>query len=175
MVFHTSTVPKVPEEAKLVAYGLDWGYSNDPTVLVGVYLRGDEIYMEELLYETRLTNPDIADRLRVLGVDRRVEIIADSSEPKSIEEIHRMNFNIKPAKKGSDSIRIGIDAMRRYKLFITDNSVNLIKEFRNYKWQTDRNARILNIPVDLWNHGVDAVRYVCLNKLIKKTGKYYVS
>lgn len=174
VVFHTSTVPKVPEEAKLVAYGLDWGYSNDPTVLVGVYLRGDEIYMDELLYETRLTNPDIADRLRVLGVDRRMEIIADSSEPKSIEEIHRMNFNIKPAKKGSDSIRIGIDAMRRYKLFITDNSVNLIKEFRNYKWQTDRNARILNIPVDLWNHGVDAVRYVCLNKLIKKTGKYYV-
>jgi len=174
VVFHTATTPKVPENAKLVAYGLDWGFSNDPTVIVGVYLQGDDIYMDELLYETNLTNPDVAKKLRELGVDRRMEIIADSSEPKSIEEIHRMGFNIKGAKKGPDSIRIGIDAMRRYKLYITEASTNLHKEFRNYKWQTDRNGKILNIPVDLWNHGVDAVRYVCLNKLIKKTGKYYI-
>jgi len=106
----------------------------------------------------------------------REAIIADSAEPKSIEEVYRMNFNIKPAKKGADSIRVGIDIMRRYKIHITKNSINTIKEFRNYKWKQDKNGQTLPFPVDSFNHSVDAVRYVCLNKLItNRSGEYYVS
>ena len=85
-----------------------------------------------------------------------------------------MNFNIKPSKKGADSIRIGIDCMRRNVLHVKADSLNAQKEFRNYKWKTDRNGKILNIPVDQDNHIVDAVRYICLNKILKRTGKYYI-
>lgn len=174
VVFRTHEYEKLPENAKFVAYGMDWGFTNDPTALVGVYIRENEIYIEELIYQTRMTNPEIAEKMRSLEIDRHTEIIADSSEPKSIEEIHRMGFNIKPAKKGADSVRIGIDVMRRHKLFIKSDSLNVIKEFRNYKWMTDKNGKILNVPVDAFNHAVDAARYVCINKLIKKTGKYYI-
>ena len=173
-IFQTSVYSDLPEGAKRVAYGLDWGYTNDPTALVAVYVRGNDLYIHELLYSGGLTNPDIANRLRELGIQRNEEVIADSAEPKSIDEIHRQGFNIKPAKKGPDSVRIGIDAMRRYKLHVHVDSLNVQKEFRNYKWKTDKNNRMLNEPIDKWNHGVDCVRYVCLNKLIRKTGQYVI-
>lgn len=173
-IFQTSTYSELPAGAKRVAYGLDWGYTNDPTALVAVHLHGNDLFIEELIYSGGLTNPDIAERLRDYAISRTDEIIADSAEPKSIDEVHREGFNIKPAKKGPDSIRIGIDAMRRYKLHVHENALNVQKEFRNYKWKTDKDGRMLNVPRDQFNHAVDAVRYVCLNKLIRKTGTYYV-
>jgi len=173
-IFQTTTYDDLPEGAKLVAYGLDWGYTNDPTAVVSVHRHDNDLYIDELIYSGGLTNPDIAQRLRDLDIKRNDEIIADSAEPKSLEEVHREGFNIKPARKGPDSVRIGIDAMRRYKLHVRDTAVNIQKEFRNYKWQTDRNGRMLNTPRDEWNHAVDAVRYVCLNKLTRKTGQYYL-
>lgn len=173
-IFQTTTYETLPDQAKLVAYGLDWGYTNDPTAIVSVHLHDNNLYIRELAYSGGLTNPDIARTLRELGLTRTEEIIADSAEPKSIDEVHREGFNIKPAKKGPDSVRIGIDCMRRYRLHIHVDSLNTQKEFRNYKWQTDRNGRMLNKPIDQWNHAVDAVRYVCLNKLIRKTGQYFV-
>ena len=106
---------------------------------------------------------------------RHDEIIADSAEPKSIETIHRLNFNIRGAKKSGDSIRVGIDTMRRHRLFVKHDSLNAQKEFRNYKWKTDKNGKMLSVPVDNFNHLIDAVRYVCLNKILRKTGKYYIS
>ena len=174
-IFQFSIYSKVPATAKPLAYGMDWGYANDPTALVLVYLDGDDLYVEELLYQTRMTNTDIADELRRLGLDRRAEIIADSAEPKSIDELHRMGFNIKPSKKGPDSVRIGIDLMRRYRLHVREEDVNAQKEFRNYKWMTDKNGKVLNQPVDAFNHIVDAVRYICLNKIMRKTGHYVYS
>ena len=103
-------------------------------------------------------------------------IIADSAEPKSLEEMHRLGWNIKPSKKGPDSVRQGIDIMKRHKLHIVQGSNNLIKEMRNYKWQTDKNGRNINRPVDTFNHAIDAVRYVCLNQLTTShSGKYYIS
>lgn len=176
-IFQSGVYSELPERAKLVAYGLDWGFSTDPTALIAVHIEDNALYLEELLYSGGMTNPDIAVRMRELNIQRNDEIIADSAEPKSIEELHRSSgggFNIKGAKKGPDSIRIGIDAMRRYKLYIHEKSVNLQKEFNNYKWKTDKNGRMLQVPVDSWNHGVDAVRYVCLNKLIRKTGQYFI-
>ena len=161
-------------QGRLIGYGLDFGFTNSPTALVEVRQLDDSLYIRELLYEKRLTNTDLANKMKELGVDRQTEIVGDSAEPKSIEEIYRQGFNIKPAKKGA-GIHLGIDIMRRYKLNITKDSLNAIKEFRGYKWATDKNGDVLNTPVKVNDHLVDAVRYLCLNKLsINHSGKYYI-
>ena len=161
-------------QGKLIGYGLDFGFTNSPTALVEVRQQDDQLYIKELLYQKRLTNTDLANKLKELGISRQAEIIGDSAEPKSIEEIYRQGFNIKPAKKGA-GIHLGLDIMRRYKLHITKDSVNAIKEFRGYKWATDKNGDVLNTPVKVNDHLVDACRYLCLNKLsINHSGKYYI-
>jgi len=161
-------------QGRLIGYGLDFGFTNSPTALAEVRLLDDSLYIKELLYEKRLTNTDLANKLKEFGIDRQAEIIGDSAEPKSIEEIYRQGFNIKPAKKGA-GIHLGIDIMRRYKLHITKDSLNAIKEFRSYKWATDKNGDVLNNPVKINDHLVDAVRYLCLNKLsVNHSGKYYI-
>jgi phage terminase large subunit len=159
---------------KLVAIGLDWGYTNDPTAVVAVYKRGSAILLHELLYQNGLTNQDIADHLRKLGIGRSWPIIADSAEPKSIEEVHRLGFNIHPATKGADSIRNSIDILKRHPLLVTRESTNLIKELRNYTWDTDKTGASLGVPIDRYNHAIDAVRYVALNKLSANAGGRYV-
>ncbi len=160
--------------SKLVAMGLDWGYTLDPTALVAVYRSGDTLTLHELLYANNLTNQDIATKLREFGINRAWEIVADSAEPKSIEEVHRLGFNIKPAQKGQDSIRNSIDILQRFTLQVTKTSVNLIKELRNYTWDTDRTGASLGVPIDKYNHAIDAVRYVALNKLSQSAGGKYV-
>ena len=173
-----NTIDNIPDNAKLVSYGLDFGFSADPTTIVGVYKHDLDLYIDELLYERGLTNQDIGERIKTMGLEHGAECFADSSEPKSIEELFRLQtgLNIKGAKKGADSIRIGIDVMKRHKLNITKRSVNTIKEFRNYKWIKDKNGDITNKPIDAFNHSIDAVRYVCLNKLmVSYSGKYYIS
>jgi phage terminase large subunit len=161
--------------AKFVALGLDWGFSNDPTALVAIYRQGDCLLIQELLYSTGLTNQDIADKLRMLGITRAWEIVADSAEPKSIEEIYRLGFNIKPAEKGPDSVRNGIDILKRFKLQVTKDSTNLIKELRSYTWATDKEGKNTGVPIDSFNHACDAMRYVALNKLrVSNSGKYVV-
>jgi phage terminase large subunit len=160
--------------SKLVAIGLDWGYTNDPTALVAVYRSSDKLTLHELMYSNNLTNQDIAAKLRELGINRSWEIVADSAEPKSIEEVHRMGFNIKPAQKGQDSIRNSIDILHRFSIQVTKTSTNLIKELRNYTWDTDRTGASLGVPIDKYNHAIDAVRYVALNKLSQSAGGKYV-
>ena len=161
-------------QGRLVGYGLDFGFTNSPTALVAVYQSDDNLYIKEMLYEKRLTNTDLANKMKEFRIDRQSEIIGDSAEPKSIEEIYRQGFNIKPAKKGA-GIHLGIDIMRRYKLHITKDSLNAIKEFRGYKWATDKNGDVLNVPVKVNDHLIDATRYLCLNKLsINHSGKYYI-
>ena len=161
-------------QGRLVGYGLDFGFTNSPSALVAVYQADDNLYIKEMLYEKRLTNTDLANKLREFRIDRQSEIIGDSAEPKTIEEIYRQGFNIKPAKKGA-GIHLGIDIMRRYKLHITKDSLNAIKEFRSYKWATDKNGDVLNTPVKINDHLIDATRYLCLNKLsVNHSGKYYI-
>lgn len=173
-IFITHPVKAIPEGAKELGLGLDWGYVNDPTAIVRVHLHGDEVYVEQLVYETGLTNSDIAQRLKDLGIQRNTPIIADSAEPKSIDEIHRYGFNIKPAKKGPDSVRQGIDIMRRHKLHVLESGTDTLKEFRNYKWDTDKNGKVLNVPRDDWNHAIDATRYVAMTYLRHRAKKYFV-
>lgn len=174
-IFDVALCEMIPAHAKHLGYGMDFGYSNDPTTLVAIYMHDTEMYIRELIYRTGMTNRDISNDLARLQIGRREEIYADSAEPKSIDEIYRMGWNIKPATKGRDSINIGIDMLKRYKLFVTKDSTNTIKEFRNYKWKEDKNGNILNSPVDMFNHSIDATRYLVYNKLARPNlGKYAI-
>ncbi len=164
-------VDEIPDNAKLVSYGLDFGYSIDPTAVVGVYKHDRDIYINEVMYERGLTNQDVAERLSPIVA--RNEVICDSAEPKSIEELYRMGINSKPATKGRDSIQNGIDILKRHRIFITTSSLNLIKEFKNYKWQVDKNGKKLNVPVDKFNHLIDGLRYVGLIHLKENKRGWY--
>jgi phage terminase large subunit len=173
-VFQFGTA-EIPQEAKLLSYGLDFGFTNDPSAIVAIYQHGDNLYLDELLYRTGMTNRDLHHHLQSLGLDRRDEIFADSAEPKSIEELHRFGWNIKPTAKGQDSINAGIDILKRHKIFATARSNNLIKELQNYKWTEDKNGNLLNKPIDVMNHALDAARYAVFNKLSKPNyGRYSI-
>jgi len=144
-------VPAMPQDAKLIGYGMDFGFSVDPTTLIEVRQQNGELWLREVLYRTNMTNTDIGNFLKQQGIARE-EIVADSAEPKSIEEIRRQGFNIQPAMKGPDSINNGIDILRRYKMNVTQDSLNLIKELRSYKWATDKDGKATGKPVDYMNH-----------------------
>ena len=173
LVFNHKVCESIPETAKFVSYGLDFGYSNDSTALVATYIEGTNMYVKEMLYRTGMTNQDIGNQFKRLQLDRRDEVFADSAEPKSIEELHRMGYNVKPTFKGA--INIGIDMIRRYKLHVTKDSINMIKELRNYKYVEDKNGQVTNKPLDAWNHSLDALRYSVVNKLSRPNyGSYAV-
>ena len=175
LVFTHTGIDKVPLDALLLSYGMDFGYTNDPTTLVAVYKKDNNLYFDELIYRTGMTNRDIGNELRALDIDRRAEIYADSAEPKSIVDLRQMGWNVKPSEKGRDSVNIGIDMLKRYNLFVTHRSVNMIKEFRNYKWKEDKSGNVLNTPVDLYNHTTDAIRYACYSKLSRPNfGRYAI-
>ena len=163
LVFKFHIVDEIPPSAKLISYGLDFGFAHDPSSLCATYIEGDNMYSKELLYEYGLTNQDLAKRFLELGLDRRDEIYADSSEPKSIEEIHRMGWNIKGKKKYE--INYGIDLIRRYKLHVTKESTNAIKELENYKYIEDKDNNPTNKPEDKFNHFCDSLRYSVVHKL----------
>ena len=160
------TCEQIPKFGKWTAYGLDFGFTNDPTAIIKVVYQGGELWVEELCFETGLTNPDIVKKLRSFGVGTLEDIIADSSEPKSIAEIRRGGFRaIRGVKKGKDSINMGIDVMKRFKINIHKKSINLIDEFSNYQWTKTKDGEYLNKPIDNYNHGIDAFRYVCFEKI----------
>ena len=159
VIFHNwSQIDSIPQEAKLFSYGMDFGFTNDPTTLVAVYKWNEKLIIDELIYQTKLLNSDIIRKCKEL-TDMQTYIIADSAEPKSIQEIKNAGIRIKAAEKGKDSINHGIDLLQQYELLITSRSTNLIKEFRNYTWDVDRQGNKLNKPIDDWNHGIDALRY----------------
>jgi len=167
-------IDQVPEGDgwKLWRYGLDFGFSNDPTAISAVYTNGVEFCLDEICYATEMGNADIAKVFRDLP---QVPIIADNAEPKSIRQIKGFGFNIQPCIKGPDSVRAGIGYMKSKKIFVTSRSVNGIKEFRNYKYHEDKNGRITNVPVDKFNHFIDATRYAMTWKMLKANyGKYVI-
>jgi len=156
-------------DCKLVAHGLDFGYSIDVCAALSVYRRDDELYLKELIYDRELTNHDIAEKL--IPIIGRDELICDSAEPKSIEELYRLGLNAKPATKGRDSILNGIDILKRYKINVV-NSSNLRREFRMYKWATDKNGNSLQKPIGQ-DHLMDALRYVALIHLKENNRGWY--
>jgi phage terminase large subunit len=166
-------VEAIPFDAQLLGYGMDFGFTNDPTTLIAVYRYDGKLYVDEVLYRTNMTNNEIGNFLKANGIVRPNEIIADSAEPKSIQELRLQGFNITPASKGPDSIKIGIDILKRNEMYITQRSTNLIKELRAYVWDTDRDGKLTGKPIDHSNHAIDALRYFALNKLNNRpTGKY---
>ena len=139
----------MPNDYQWCLFGIDWGFTNDPSTCLRVCLSQGELWCDEILYERGLTNSDIITRLQHL---KPGEFIGDSAEPKSIEDLRRAGFNIIGAAKGPDSIRNGIDSIKKYKLNITKTSVNLIKELRNYQWKRTNNGDYDSKPIDDWNH-----------------------
>ena len=150
-------VDEFPECDK-VGYGLDFGFNN-ATALVKIGERDQEIYIDETLYESGLTNTDLITRMNDLIKNKNDEIIADCAEPQRIEEIDNAGYNVFPCIKGKGSVKIGIDRVKRKKLHITKRSVNIIKEIKGYKWKEDRHGHVLDEPVPFRDHSMDAIRY----------------
>ena len=148
------TIDTIPSEAKLLGIGLDFGYTNDPTAMIEIYSWNGQRIVNELVYQTGMLNSDIAKKL-----PKHVPVYADSSEPKSIDEIRRYGITIKGVTKGKDSINYGIDVMQRQEYLVTSQSINLIKELRSYCWDTDKTGTRLNKPAGGQDHGIDALRY----------------
>jgi phage terminase large subunit len=156
------TYTEEPKNVKATYYGLDWGFATDYCGVVKVQLVGEkELYVEQLIYEQGLTNEDLIYLLREIGLDKSSEIVADSSEPKSIEQLKRAGFKIRGVKKGSGSVLFGLQKMRTFKIFIKETSTDLITEFKNYKFKRDRSGRLTNVPEGL-DHLLDALRYVVM-------------
>lgn len=163
-------VQDMPTHFKNEWYGLDFGFTNDPTALVQVRLSEGKLWLKELIAERGLTNIDISKRMINLGMHTGCDIIADSAEPKSIAELQRMRWRVEGAMKGPDSISAGIDILKRYPLMVTHDSPLLRSELAKYRWAnvTDKGTgekSLINKPVDAFNHTLDAVRYVALNRL----------
>lgn len=171
-IFKYVEVNQIPLEANLIAYGMDFGYTNDPTTFVSVYSLEHNLYIKEHLYRTQMTTNDINKFIRdenLLGNP----IYADSAEPRLISELRKMGHNIFPSLKGKDSINAGIDLLKRYKIHILSTSTNAISEFRNYKWKEDKAGMLTNTPEDKHNHIIDPCRYATYSILSRPNfGKY---
>ena len=153
------------DEWKMDVRGLDFGFTNDPSALEHLVLVHGELWVDEEFYEVNMTNPDIARRCRELGISRSNLIVADCAEPKSIKEIHNEGLWIVGSTKGPDSIKNGIDILKRYPIHITRRSKGIIGNMQAYKWIVDRDGKTTNTPIDAFNHGIDAIRYAALKKL----------
>ena len=163
-------VDTIPPNAKLLGYGMDFGYTNDPTTLTAIYEFNNEHYWDELIYETGMLNSDIVRRCKQIGMNG--VIVADSAEPKTIQDLKNGGLKIQEALKGSDSIKFGIDKMQDVVIHITKRSTNLKTELQKYKWATNKDGKSLNVPIDAYNHSIDGIRYFYQTPL-KYTGKYF--
>ncbi len=150
------TIDELPHEARLERRGMDFGYTNDPTAIIDIYKYNDGFILDEACYQFGMSNKQIAETLKNL---QKVLTLADSAEPKSIDEIKGFGINILPAIKGQGSINQGIQFVQDQKISVTKRSINLIKEYRNYLWMTDKNGRIINEPEPGNDHCLDAIRY----------------
>ena len=153
------------EEWKMSCRGLDFGFTNDPSALEHVILAHGDLYIDEELYSTGMTNPDIADKAHGAGMTGSDQIIADCAEPKSIRELQAHGLWVTASPKGQDSIVSGIDILKRYRIHVTRKSIGILGNLRSYQWGKDKDGNMTNKPEDKNNHGIDAIRYVALAKL----------
>ena len=170
MVFtHHEIYYELPPDAKLLGYGIDWGYS-DPSTLVAVYKTSEALYVTELLYLKNVTIPDFIYKIKDLGLNLNDDFIADSANPQAIAELKREGINCKPVKK--NSILHGIDLIKRNKFMVDVRSKNLQDELQSYVWKSDKNGNNLDEPIDESNHLIDGIRYVLEMKLNKNVGVF---
>lgn len=149
-------IDEVPHEARLVRRGIDFGYTNDPTAIVDIYQHDGGLIFDEITYQKGLSNKQIADIIQSLDITLNV---ADSAEPKSIDEIKSYGVNIIGSKKGAGSINQGIQYIQDQAISVTKRSLNIIREYRNYLWETDKNGKMINVPQGGFDHSLDAIRY----------------
>lgn len=164
-------IDQVPFNARLERFGLDFGYTNDPTAIVAIYYYDGGYIVDEIAYQYGLSNRQIADIILnqqekppedfpdLPYNSEKVLVIADSAEPKSVDEIKKYGINITSAEKGKDSVSHGIQLIQAEKISMTSRSVNIIKEYRNYLWETDKDGNVLNTPEHQYSHSMDAIRY----------------
>ena len=150
-------IDELPHEARLVRRGLDFGYTNDPSAIVDIYSYNGGYILDEICFQKGLSNKQLADVL--LSTTDQGLVVADSAEPKSIDEIKSYGVTIIPTIKGKDSVRQGIGYVQEQRISVTKRSVNIINEYRNYLWRTDGDGRILNEPEHTFSHSMDAIRY----------------
>lgn len=149
-------IDSLPHEARLERYGMDFGYTNDPTAIVAIYYYNGGYILDEITYQNGLNNHQIASIFK--NKDKAL-VIADSAEPKSIAEIEEEGISIVGCEKGADSINHGIQLVQGQRISITKRSKHIIKEYENYAWDEDKEGNSLNVPKDLFNHTMDAIRY----------------
>lgn len=166
-------LPQNRFEIRLERLGLDFGYTNDPTVLEALYKHNQALLFDQLLYRYGMSNKDIADFI-LASEFRDALVIADSAEPKSIDEIKSYGVNIIGADKGKDSVRQGIQYIQNQTIEVTKRSVETIKEYRNYLWLIDKDGKITNNPSPIWNHAMDTIRYAVSGYFSNLPGTYYV-
>lgn len=179
---HYSIVPEFPKDAEKVSNGLDFGFSGDPSACIKTGIKDGNLYLDELFYKRGLTTiknphnpgqPNIEDHLRNCGIRTQDALWCDAERPDSIQDLRNCGFNAKAAAKGPGSVLYGIQVMKQYRLCVTERSMNLIKEFNNYKWLVDKQGEPTKIPVDRFNHGIDAARYAARMTLGEGTGTRY--
>ena len=166
-------IDEFPEDFDEIIFGMDFGYNN-PSALIEIGIKDDEIYEKELIYKTHLTNIDLMELIKQKGVDKKSPIYADSAEPARIEEMHRAGYKIYPADK---SVKDGIDFVKRRKIHILKSSTNLIDEKRIYKYREDKNGYALEEPIKFRDHLMDAERYGLYTHFKRKRrgmGKIYI-
>lgn len=158
-------VDALPVDMDWEVRGLDFGFSNDPTALIKVGQKDGELWVDEEVYSTGLLASDLIKLLGVKEISSKHEIIADN-KPETIYEMRLAGFNVKPAYKPNGSVVAGLDVLKRYRLNVSKRSVNLIRELRNYQWKLDSTGKSLNVPVDKFNHGIDALRYAVMARVV---------
>ena len=165
---------ELPKEARMLSYGMDFGYTNDPTTLIALYKYNNAYIFDEVIYQKKLLNSDISDLLKANEV---TDIIyADNAEPKSIAELKNYGHTVLPCIKGKDSIVYGINLINQNEIYITSRSKNLIKELQSYIWIVDKEGNKVNKPIDAFNHCIDAARYAITSQLDNPTrGQYFIS
>ena len=163
----------LPNNARLLCYGMDFGYTNDPSTLIALYKYNNSYIFDEVIYQKGLLNSQISNLLKTHEV--KEIIYADSAEPKSIAELSSYGHLILPVKKGKDSIVYGINLINQNEIYITNRSHNLIKELQNYIWLKNKEGETLNKPIDAFNHCIDAMRYSITSQLENPNkGQYYI-
>ena len=166
-----SEIDFLPEDVELVGSALDWGFSNDPTSCVSVYRFNGELIVDEVLYQKGLLNSQIANHLKQTDAKNGI-IYFDSAEPKSGAELRSYGLSVLPVVKGKDSINYGLSLIQEQHFKVTKRSKNLIKELQNYTWANDKEGKAMNVPIDNWNHAIDALRYLFLMKFSNKKNTF---
>jgi len=165
-------INEVPKYARLERYGLDYGYSNDPTAIVAIFYYDGGYVLDEIAYNKGLSNKRISDIITDQETGG-VPIIPDSAEPKSNDELKSYGHVVLPAEKGKDSVCNGIQLVQEQKISVTKRSLNIIKEYRNYMWTTNKDGNTLNVPEHEFSHSMDAIRYGMSSLLKQPTIKEY--